>query len=474
MVYKIITDFPNYEINEDGYVRNKETSLILKTYRLYYIDLYRDDGKQYKTKETFHIIQLLVKYHYHLSKININNFYINHNDNNKLNHKLSNIKLVSKMFIYCNNQDGTFNYYNACDKKYYINKKLLPIGVNKFHLFKGYENTKEDTIRFADDMILWNQQLKEFNINVLQYKSHNEAVVNIIKKLCPKSLFKHAPINKLEAEYINNCPLGQLIYCDTGTFNTYGYDLKSAYPSIMQQNKFMIPTKSGKEYTIKHLPDVLKHGYYKVKIISNHPHIKKIFRFNTIDLYTNYHINFVRKNMGRYDFTIELLQQENNCYLYEDDDLQSGNTLFKNWYDTLIDAKTKYPKNKMAKHLLSSAWGTLSKSNSITIEDKDDSLIDIDDYISKPDIITEKTQIKLKEKPFTYNIRLKPFLKASINCIMANIMIQCDESLQSITYVNTDGFSTTLPLQYDIKNLMPDPKYTGLVQYTNIHNIKKL
>jgi hypothetical protein len=49
-------------------------------------------------------------------------------------------------------------------------------------------------------------------------------------------------------------------------------------------------------------------------------------------------------------------------------------------------------------------------------------------------------EIIKNHQPFKYNIRLKPFLKASINNIMANILIK--HGLDNIIRINTDGFST--------------------------------
>jgi hypothetical protein len=469
-----IENFDNYEINENAEIRNINTQKILKPFNLHFIHLYKDEGQKYMKRYELNIIDLLLKHHYYQKGINKENFFIKHINGNLLNCSLQNIKLVSKIFVYGINADKTFNLYNVCDKKFLLNLKQIPIGINSYHLFKNYKNTQEDIIKFGEDFLLWNNELKEFNLkfNYTDYRNHKDAVINFIKKLCPKTLFKHEAINELEARWINNSPLSALLFCEKGTFTTYGYDLKSAYASIMKMDKFKIPTKQGSEYTIVKLPEKLKFGYYKVKIISDHKDIIKLFKFNKNNIYTNHHINYVRQLPKEYNIKIELIQEKNNCYLYRDQDLIDGETLFKKWFDKLIEIKNKYQKNKLVKHLLSSGWGCLSESNHKTFNEDDDELMNIlgvdlnDDYDYQPDVMTKKCVIKSTKQPFKYNIRLKPFLKAFIVCIMGNIILKHDPS--SIIRIHTDGFSTTKKLNFQIDGLLEDSKYTGKFKYKNI------
>jgi hypothetical protein len=60
---------------------------------------------------------------------------------------------------------------------------------------------------------------------------------------------------------------------------------------------------------------------------------------------------------------VNLVQQKNNAYIYNDEDLISGCSYFGHWYDSLINLKKKYPKNILVKHLLSSLWGHISEYN---------------------------------------------------------------------------------------------------------------
>ena len=62
------------------------------------------------------------------------------------------------------------------------------------------------------------------------------------------------------------------------------------------------------------------------------------------------------------NFEINLIHDDKpNAYIYENDSLESGKTLFSNYYSKIIDTRKLYPDNKLCKFLLSSLWGTLSR-----------------------------------------------------------------------------------------------------------------
>lgn len=483
--FQTIEDFPNYEIDIDCNIRNKESQKILVPFDIYKVDLYRDEGKTVidkKTQQTrnvktayrFNNYDLLLKYHYYANDIDSNNFIIKHLDKQRLNCKLKNLKIISKTFFYINNEDGTFNYYNSFDKVFSYNQKRLPKYINKFHLFKDNENSDQGFIKYSEDFTKWNEEMKMYKLNFQKHRNHQNAVINTLKQYCPKELFKHEEILSDEALYINNSVLGALIFCHEGTCDCFGYDIKSAYPSIMSQSSFKIPSKSGHHKHIDELPEKLEFGFYKVIILSNHPHVTKIFRFNEKNIYTHSHIMFVRKYQELFNFSIQLIHEKNNCYVYDEDCLINGDVLFKKWYDILINIKNNHPKNKLIKHLLSSAWGSLSRTNYLTKDAEEDFTEIIGDgeneFTGYEDATTCKFLLKNNRKPFLYNIRLKPFLKAAINNIMGHIMIK--HGVETIMRVHTDGFVTTKEMTFKVENLMNDEKYTGHIKFTNIQKHK--
>lgn len=88
-MYKTIEEFPNYEINENGEVRNKKKGNILKwniTKNGYAIVRMYKDGKQYG--RNVHRLLLMA----HKPVVNMDELQVNHIDENKLNNTLDNLE----------------------------------------------------------------------------------------------------------------------------------------------------------------------------------------------------------------------------------------------------------------------------------------------------------------------------------------------------------------------------------------------
>jgi hypothetical protein len=129
------------------------------------------------------------------------------------------------------------------------------------------------------------------------------------------------------------------------------------------------------------------------------------------------------KNKFNYDVNIELINETNNCYIYENA-ITTGNIIFGYWYNTIIELKQRYPKNKLIKNLSSALWGRISENNRLFKTEQECEDEDIDyrfnynpnhKYYVR-DITYNKHKEPLYElisttQPYKYNVaRIKPFL----------------------------------------------------------------
>ena len=112
----------------------------------------------------------------------------------------------------------------------------------------------------------------------------------------------------------------------------------------------LIPTKSGKEYTLEKI-GVIQVGYYRCTIESEHPDFNKIFVTSKNNMYTHLSVIFAYDNKDEFDIKIKLIKDgDPNAYLYE------LNTLTSDWYNMGMKLKNKYIKS-----IFSSAWGVLNQ-----------------------------------------------------------------------------------------------------------------
>jgi hypothetical protein len=245
-------------------------------------------------------------------------------------------------------------------------------------MFKGFEASREGLKHYANELIKWVNELdRELRHEYLSFKSHEAVAIRYFEKLCQTkkanilytNFQNHDPVDEIEYQWIEACGNSgfvRLLFVQTGEYeNCYGYDFSAQFPSILASRYFRIPTKRGNMQTLKELPTKqIKLGFYRVKITSNDKRFQKIFQFNKKHCYTSISLIFALecKNKFGYEINIELLEQENNCYLYENE-ITGGDIIFGYWFDTLNAIKKKYPKNMLIKNMLSSLWGRIAQRN---------------------------------------------------------------------------------------------------------------
>jgi hypothetical protein len=375
-------------------------------------------------------------------------------------------------------------------------RKKIPRDLSHFNMSGKYEGNDIDLVRYAKDLLEASEELKTSKTITFDYikpfecksgkkltRSHTTNIESIFKMTCKGKYENFETISSIEARWMNKCPNGGLIYTTTGTHQSYGYDFKNYYASILASKKFYFPINQGIEYVLDVLPSKLKFGFYHVMITSEDPNIKKLFSFSTHHIYNSNSLMYALElqKSNKYQIDIELIQDEKpNAYLYEMKDMITGDKVFGKWYETILKLKKEFPKNMLTKMLSSSLWGHLSKSNlqylpedeaetlCIGLTDKAD--YHIVDYTVKEDGSSIYTLLDNK-KPFKYNLRLKPFITAHGRNQTARIVA---ENIDDVLRVHTDGICFNKPLTKEIDNFIQEDKTTGLIEFNNINNYKRL
>ena len=75
------------------------------------------------------------------------------------------------------------------------------------------------------------------------------------------------------------------------------------------------------------------------------------------------------------------------------------------------------------------------------------------------------------EKPYKYNVRLKPFITAWGRIQTARIALQ---NLDNVVRVHTNGITYDKQIITDLPTFLPDKKTTGLIQFNNVNNYHKI
>ena len=305
------------------------------------------------------------------------------------------------------------------------------------------------------------------------------------KRLCKGKWEHHEHISIEESKWADMCNNGGLMYCKKGISDSYGYDGKAFYPSILASDDFKIPCKQGKEIILEKLPikqaDV-KCGYYKVRITCDNANFTKIFSFSQHHVYTHLSIRQAMMYKKMFNVSIELIQNgKPNAYIYDDSCLISCSDIFGSWYDTLNKLKSQYPKNKLVKHLLSSIWGHLSRTNKTTKT--------YDEIISqKLDIgRTEKAEYLIEDhhifpdkeyyvlvnrhNPYKFPLRLKSFITSyGRNHISQVALLDIDNVIR----IQTDGIIFNKPTTMIDERFIAEDKTTGKMDWQHVNKGIKL
>jgi len=394
------------------------------------------------------------------------------------------------MYFYYELSNGKARTYNCETKKF---KTMNTSDVYKqkkhFSLLKGCEASDEGLKQFVKDFMIWIREIRDnevFKFDYLKYKSHEQVCKGLFKKLCHGKYEDMDDIDDIEYKFMEACNNSGLRYCKAGKYDCHGYDFTSQYPAILAST-FDIPTKRGRVRTLKSIDKkTIEIGYYRMNITSDDERFKKVFLFSKDKVYTHISILFAMmcRDKEKFDVNIELIQEENNCYIYgkgAKDNIVTGQSIFGKWFKHLIALKNELPKNKLVKYMTSALWGRLCQYNrkfktmdEINDEDLDVSITydsDHDYYIrnieqnGKGEDVYELVNCK---KPYYSSVaRFKPFLLSKSREMIGKVALKY---IDDVVRIHTDN--VTFNKQHDdvifeagTYKLSKEDKTTGLIQF---------
>jgi hypothetical protein len=358
----------------------------------------------------------------------------------------------------------------------------LPHDINKFKMLKveGCDNSDEGLKKYAKLFMQWNRELRFDEQCSFLYSEQCWtdciAVTRFFNRKC--NYDDHAPITPTEYKWFEKCAnygiqyLKKKDYTRTG----YGYDFKNQYGLVMNMD-IMIPTKDGKEVTLTELPDIkkLKQGFYAVKIITNDDNFRKAFAFSSHNVYVMDNLKFAMEHQKQFNIKFELCKGENNAYLYDDKDLVSLKTITDQWFSDLKGLKERYPKNKLVKHLFSTAWSSVNAGNTKYYEEDELRKLDVgitmdDEYMimeyheSFSETKKPYWEVMNTKRPYKYNIRLKPWITGVARNLTASVVMQ---DIDNVIRVATDGVVFKKEQKFDNPYLVLEDKTTGKILWVN-------
>jgi hypothetical protein len=206
---------------------------------------------------------------------------------------------------------------------------------------------------------------------------------------------------------------------------------------------------------LKEITDNYEIGYYKVKITSNDERFNKVFAYSKKNVYTQISILLAMhcKTKENYDVNIEVIQGENNCYVYgkhKKDGLTKGSIVFGKWFRHLFKLKEAYPDNKLIKYMTSALWGRIGEHNRLFKTDEEiaeEGLLVCGRYDPRYDYYIRNTTQNRKgddlceivrcDKPYHFSIaRMKPFLQDRSRYLTAKVAMKYIDDVMRICVDN--------------------------------------
>jgi hypothetical protein len=330
-------------------------------------------------------------------------------------------------------------------------------------------------------------------------------VSTLYNYFCSKNYKNHDPILFEEYMWMKRCHLGGIQYLnpkyEDKKVKSYGYDYRGYYGMILNSKKLKIPTKHGNEVTLEELPakySELEPGYYHVKITSDDDDFNKIFAFSKKDnVYLDISLAQAMKFKKSFNVSIELIHDgKPNAYLYDKKCMVTLNSISNEWYNKLKKVKDEFPKNRLVKHLMSTAWSTMNQKNviSYTLDEINELVKDknvtvgwrpTNDYIiidenkfdnEEKTKVTKHLYVLLdSKKPVKHNIRLLPYVTAFSRNIIGEV---ARENLDGVVRIHTDGivFDTEMEFNdiFEKDELIPEDKTTGKILWTHVNKYEKV
>ncbi len=403
-------------------------------------------------------------------------------------------------------------YYSEYDMIKYIEdaddtnelKTIEPKEINKpehkfhyFRMFETYEASYNGLLAFKIDFNKWCNEIQSvpikdgrknyyYKLNYKKFLNHNNAVYSFFQSNVKSDrLESFESIDEDEFYIFERCLNSGLITLNLSyknqPINAYGYDFSRYYPNMLLNLK--LPTKPGKKYKLTEFESYFRFGIYRVKINYTNAEFTNIFNFSKLNHYSSTTLNYLKNVKDKYGLTFTLLTDDDydyNAYIYEEEDLISGEKLFTKWFAILELLRSKNPKNRLIKHLMSSLWGTLSSYKNIYIKQDEISEYDIT-YLDEEENSEYKIMKNLDSGDYkcvkssdAYNYglaRIKPFLTSYARTYIMKFLHKCNIDESSIVRIHTDGLVFNKEIDFESMNLKyypkPEDKTTGLINFKN-------
>lgn len=396
---------------------------------------------------------------------------------------------MSEFIISFKLNNGSFRIWNSSTKTITTMERLPTTVDHRFIMldYKDNEANDEDLTEYAKHFIRWCKELKNSSLNIdyKNYFSDYTAVTCTFNRYCKKNYSNHTSITPTEYKWFERCANYGIQYLKEQniTKKCWSYDFKNQYGIIMSSDTY-IPTKCGKEITLKKLPKPknLQYGFYHVEITCDNDDFRKFFAFSKHNVYLKESLQLAMQHADEYDVTIKLVKDDKpNAYVYEDKYMVTLKLITNEWYTNLTELRKQYNDNRLLKHLIKSAWGHLNASSKIyktweeiekegldigTTDKHDYKILKYNDYGDR-----ECYELLNTKSPYKHNIRLKPWITGLARNLTASIALQ---DIKHVIRVHTDSVSFTKEQEFDDPNLIPEEKTTGKIQWHNVnkyHNI---
>ncbi len=403
-----------------------------------------------------------------------------------------------KYYVYYEKQNGLYRVYDT------VTKKPRDMEYNEFYSGKeckfemqnyrdetghDFEANDEDLIKYATLLEKWNGEIKELKLyfNYLDCFSDCAAVTRYFMHYCGDKITEHEPATFIESQWHEKNANGGLQYLDKEykgkSVECWSHDYKNQYGLCLSSDKYMIPTKAGKECFLEKLPKRkhMKPGFYRCHVICEDKNFKKIFMYSKYGVYLDIYLKFFMKLKKRFNIKFKLVKDDKpNAYLYEDEDMVVLNTITNEWYTKLSELKLKYPNNPLIKILISRAWGVMSQSNEIRKTYEQLENIDytcLKSEASNYDYVITNTKIYDNDRdvytlqnckqPYKNAIRIKPWITAISKLLTAQMCL--DGGIENVVRIQTDSASFIKNPNIDNSNIPIEKKTTGVIFWKNVN-----
>jgi hypothetical protein len=311
----------------------------------------------------------------------------------------------------------------------------------KIDIKEQYELTYKEAVKL--------KELTKGKINIFRTGSVAKTGLQLFYDLCNPP--EPDDICSKEAEILEKCVRGSLIYGIPYKGKGFKYDICSSFPSVMIAKNNHIPYGKPTFEKLKteefNKLEYLKYGIYHVKV---HNPDFRVFKENKKNWYTHTDLNFAKNKLH---YKLELIEDEDiNAMIYVN--LKSVTKIFKPYIDYLFGFKKQGIKE--VKKYINALWGALCQKNEMVVSAN--KTFDSDNIVSMMpnfkelkncnDIPFHVATIIKKEQIYETNFaRIAPFIVACGRSKIVNMILP---NIDKVVRTHTDGIILNKPIEHII------------------------